>query len=202
MAISLDDALVKLHRVRRLLDHDQGRIARRNARRKVLGALRAVRMAVDANYPAIAKSCPLVDPVDSAAAKMTWREFEYRVIKHVTRAWDLQMARAFNEWISAQDGHPAKPIVFDIRAGTKSLLGQHCRDRIRLRPDLCDAVKWRTLLHELAHYKVHGHRRAFTLELCRMYKLWRTFFREQRAAARRSPADSAIGDAPKHASDV
>lgn len=53
--MTLDDALTTLLRARRLLDNEQGRIARRNARDAVKAALRTVVRALDAEYPVMRK---------------------------------------------------------------------------------------------------------------------------------------------------
>lgn len=53
--MTIDDALTTLLRARRTLDHEQGRIARRNARDAMKAALRTVVRVMDAEYPVIRK---------------------------------------------------------------------------------------------------------------------------------------------------
>ena len=50
--MTLDDAIDRLQKARKRLAAEQGRIARRNARAAVLTTMRALRSALDAEYPA------------------------------------------------------------------------------------------------------------------------------------------------------
>lgn len=118
------------------------------------------------------------DPVRFGAETLHWREFEYRVIarRDVSLVWDDGLADRFNRHFCERvAGCPPKPIVFDFRPDARSLLGQHCRDRIRIRADITDEAKWRVLLHELAHYRVGHHRRGFVRELALVYHTWIEF---------------------------
>lgn len=118
------------------------------------------------------------DPIRLRAEGLHWQEFEYRVItrRDVSLAWDDELAGRFNRhFCDRVAGCPPKPIVFDFRPGTRSTLGQHCHDRIRLRADIPDDVKWRVLMHELAHYRVGHHRRGFVRELALVYRTWIEF---------------------------
>jgi len=90
------------------------------------------------------------------------------------------LADKFNSfWCTKHDLKP-KPIRFDFRDGTTRLLGQHAEDRIRLHRKLDDSERWSVLLHEIAHYRVHHHRRAFVLELAEVYKAWKEFLQTNR----------------------
>jgi len=169
---SLASALARLART------DGRRIARRNARWLAFGALRSIRLAIDRVFPVIPKPARAAAP-DAKVAGKSWREVEYMMLKPGKRVWDRADAEAFNVYLGELDGHPAKPIRFDINPGNR-LWGQHTKDAIRLKPlpagaSWRDAQLWRTFLHELAHYRVHGHGRAFRVELLRVYKLWRAF---------------------------
>lgn len=118
------------------------------------------------------------DPIRFGAETLHWREFEQRVVaqRDVSLAWDDGLADGFNRYFCDRvAGCPPKPIVFDFRPGTRALLGVHCRDRIRLRADVPDDEKWRTLFHELAHYRVRHHRRTFVRELALVYRTWIAF---------------------------
>jgi hypothetical protein len=53
--MKVDDAIAKLLKARKRLKAEQGRIARRNARRAYLAAVRSVRQAVDDEYPVMRK---------------------------------------------------------------------------------------------------------------------------------------------------
>lgn len=128
----------------------------------------------------------LADPIRLRAEGLHWQEFEDRVItrRDVSLAWDDELAGRFNRhfcdrvarhFCDRVAGCPPKPIVFDFRPGTRSVLGYHCRDRIRLRADIPDDEKWRTLFHELAHYRVKHHRRGFVRELALVYRTWIEF---------------------------
>jgi uncharacterized protein DUF955 len=165
----------------------QGRIARRNARRRFFGALHSVRVAVDLEFPAVQKPGGKRDAIERAAAQMNWWCFEGLIIKHVKRKWDRDLARRFVSFVAARLGVEPKAIVFDLHG--RRLAGQHARDRIRLNPDQSDRERWRTLIHELAHYRQHGHRRAFVRELAFIYRLWREFLA---ADSGRNPVDPAV----------
>lgn len=51
-----DKAIKKLREASRRLDDPQGRVARRNARKAMLAALRGIRQAMDAEFPVIRKA--------------------------------------------------------------------------------------------------------------------------------------------------
>lgn len=180
----LDESLQRLMRDRRRLDDTQGRIARKNARRAFIGAMRSVRLMLDAEYPAIAKPVVPSDPITNAAATMRWREFEYRVITHVRLDWDLVLAEQFNQRCAAALGCSPKPIVID--SGIGRYMGLHDTNAIRLAAGMSREDKWRTLMHEIAHYPPHRpmHGRAFVRTLAHVYRLWREFRELGRVAAK------------------
>ena len=172
----LDAAISRLQRERRRLDAAQGRIARRNARRAVIGALRSVRAMLDAEYPAIVKPAIVRDAVTVAAESMHWRAFEYDIIAHIRIDWSLELAEAFNARCAQVFGLTPKPIrIVDLRGG---YLGLHGVSEIQLAPGMSRENKWRTLMHEIAHYRVAHHRRAFVQELATVYRLWKEFRQE------------------------
>ena len=150
----------------------------------MLGTLRAVRNALDADYPSINKPKKPVDPIEAATSRLMrsgrspcnvgFAPFTIR------RPWDKDEAERFNAWISENDGHPAKPIVFDMRdtGDRRRLVGQHCGDRIRVNPYSPSEKRWSILLHEIAHYRQSGHRSNFVRELVRVYYLWRTWVQQ------------------------
>lgn len=152
--------------------------------RDILRALHAAADRVEAEtFPKPPRPRPVppevsADPIRLRAEGLHWREFEYRGIApgDVSLAWGDELAARFNRHFCEQvAGCSPKPIVFDFRPDARSLLGQHCRDRIRLRADIPDHEKWRVLLHELAHYRVEHHRRAFVRELALVYRTWIAF---------------------------
>lgn len=169
--------LTAIKQALRRLEKAEGRIARRNARRATFGAMRSLRLAVDRDYPAIEKPSKPVDRVGSAVRSETWRFVEYRIVKPGRKAWDRAKAEGFNAWFAQREGLALKPLVFDIPDGAR-ILGQHATDRIRIKGIDTrwrgrDAELWRTFLHEVAHYRAHGHGAAFKAELVRVYRLWR-----------------------------
>ena len=66
--MTLDEAIKKLTQARKRLDAEQGRVARRNARQAFLAALRAVRGALDAEFPAHRKPRKVTMKMDRASA--------------------------------------------------------------------------------------------------------------------------------------
>jgi hypothetical protein len=123
-----------------------------------------------------------VDSIRRHAETLHWRAFEYTAIADgdVALAWEDGLAARFNRFFCERIvGCLPKPIVFDFRPGTRSRLGEHRHDRIRLRADIPDPGKWRVLIHELAHYRVKDHpRRAFVREMALAYQTWLEFLRE------------------------
>lgn len=70
-----------------------GRVARRNARAKVFGAIKSLENAVEAKFPLEPK--PLADDVLAKARRMTWRGFLVDVKSVMPEAWDIEKANAF-----------------------------------------------------------------------------------------------------------
>lgn len=66
--MTIDEAIKRLSKARKKLDAEQGRVARRNARQAVLAALRAVRGALDAEFPAYRKPKAITVKMDRASA--------------------------------------------------------------------------------------------------------------------------------------
>lgn len=112
------------------------------------------------------------DELGARARALTLDQFEDGFLHDFPAGWEQETAEAFNRWLSTLDGHPAKPVVFDIRKRC-SLLGEHTAERVWLKPGLSPLKTWQVFLHELAHYRVTGHRLRFALELVRVYGLWR-----------------------------
>jgi hypothetical protein len=170
---TVQEALNKIHLYVRKLDQNQGRIARRNSRRAVLGALRRLRTAIDRHYPPIRRAAAPRDRIEMAAGTMDWRKFDRSIIRHVKRRWDRGMAERFNRYAASRLGVAPKPLVFNLHS--VRILGQHTADQIRMNPGEAQENRWRTLLHEIAHYRVCSHRRAFVRELATVYRLWLQF---------------------------
>jgi len=178
--VDLRPVEVALRRVERA----EGRIARRNARRSVFARIAALRAAINAAYPPIAATKSDAQRTSALVAGKSWRQVEYGLVRVGRAKWDRQEAEAFNDWISHTDGHPAKPILFDIPDGSR-WLGLHGRDAIRIRPrELTDPRRdseyWRVVLHEIAHYRAGGHGSDFKRELMRVFGMWKAYRKGQR----------------------
>lgn len=192
--MGLDEAIRKLRRAACSLAEGQGRIARRNARRRVFGALRSFRNLVQSRYPAVSSDRPEEDAIDRAARKEHWKAFEYKVVKHVGRDWDPDFAQSFADHVTSTKGVRRREIaVVDLRG---RFLGRCNEAQIQLRGSLSGDEWWRTLIHELAHAieeKMPGnrssgtHRRRFVLAMAEVYRMWREFLRQGKAAADRGP---------------
>jgi hypothetical protein len=190
---AVEHAIARLAKTARTLEEPQGRIARRNARRRVFGALRAVRLAVDRAYPAVVVERPREHWLDAAARRMRWRDFEYRVIKHVRRDWDADLAQRFIDSVCAEKKVERRELFVERLRGK---VGQCGQVTIALHEDLHASEKWRTLIHELAHAiesTMPGgaaggtHRRRFVLAMAEVYRLWVGFIRPGRAGATTAP---------------
>lgn len=125
-----------------------------------------------------------IDRVDHFARTLSAHEFEYIAIKHISRRWNRALADQFNAFAAGRLNVRAKPIVFDLHS--RRWLGMNSPEAIRLNADQSDKSRWRTLLHEIAHYRVVGHRRRFVLELGLVYKLWKEFLQLRSEQQRRS----------------
>lgn len=178
--------LAPVRRQLKRLERAEGKIARRNARRAAFGALRSIRLQIERDYPSVVVSAPRMDRTERAARSWHWRKVEYTLVKPGRRRWDRDLASRFNEWFCQQEGFTVKPIRFDVPDGSR-FVGRHDLDAIRLkgidtRAKWRDAEFWRTFLHEVAHYKVHGHGAAFRSELLKVYRLWLEFCRSGAAS--------------------
>lgn len=188
--MKLKKALKNLDRAARTLTPDQGRIGRRNARRRVLGAMRTLRNVVESQYPAVKVARVPKDRLTDAADRMQWSQFEYRVIRHINLDWDTELADRFIEHVCAAKGVKRRELVVDEMRGR--LLGRCMPGRILLRDSLSAKSKWRTLMHELGHAidpLGWGHRRSFVRAMAEVYRMWIEFRRAGRAAAKRSEAE-------------
>lgn len=183
--MKIKGAVSKLQQAVKTLDGKQGRIARRNARRRVFGAMRALRNTVEAGYPAIKLVRAQEDIIEKAARVSTWQNFEHRVIKHVTLDWDVDIAQAFADHVTTVRGVKRREIVVEDMGGR--LVGMCHSDKIRLTAELHGTHWWRTLIHELAHAICPnaGHGRAFVKAMAEVYRMWKSFRRQMRTAASR-----------------
>ncbi len=183
--MKIKDAVSKLQQAVKTLDGNQGRIARRNARRRVFGAMLVLRNTVQAGYPVIQLVRTQEAAVEKAARVSTWRDFEHRVIKHVNLDWDADIAQAFADHVTTARGVKRREIIVEGMRG--SLLGMCHSDKIRLDSGLYGSHWWRTLIHELAHAICPnaGHGRAFVKAMAEVYRMWKGFRRQMRTAASR-----------------
>lgn len=176
----MSDQLAVIRQSLKRLEKAEGRIARRNARLALFGAIRALRNTVNRDYPAIERPAKRVPSVADRAIKSgTWRHVEYRIVRPGRRAWNRERAEAFNRWFAESIAVTPKPIAFDVPDGAR-FVGRHEPDVIRIagidtRTRGRDAELWRTLLHEIAHYRARGHGAQFRAELVRVYRAWRLF---------------------------
>lgn len=109
--------------------------------------------------------------------RMTWRRFEYAM--HIPRIpWSTERAQRFVDFYADNIGKPRKPIVFDLGTTGRgsSYLGMFREDRISLSLELDADERWRTLIHELAHYWAHHSQKKLFIEAMqlthRMFKDW------------------------------
>lgn len=194
--MKLEKALKDLERACKTLGPEQGRIARRNARRRVFGAMRAVRNAVEAEFPAVKQSRLPQDPITAAAQRMTWQQFEYDFIKHIGLDWDAEMAQEFIDHVcSAKKVKRRELEIADLGRNYHGYCHPGC---IEIHEELVPESKWRTMLHELGHaiedtipvrkgtLGVGSHRRRFVLAMGEVYRLWISWRKARRAAAKRT----------------
>ncbi len=180
--------LRELERALKALVPEQGRIARRiarrNARRRVFGAMRTLRNEVEAKYPAIKKVVVPKDPLQMAAERVTWREFEDKVIRRVQLDWDADLAQRFINYMAKSRDVSRRELSLSDMRGYAGICGEK---EIKIDDRMSAIGKWKTLLHEVAHTLPggHGHRRKFVLALAETYRGWREFLCSLRVAARK-----------------
>lgn len=189
MSDKIEKAMANLKRTLLRFDPKQGRIARRNARRKAAGAVRALRQAIESAYPPLPReTAPKKESrIDHAARTMNYREFEHRIIRNVELDWDVDVAQEFVSHVAVAKGKKERVLeVADLRG---TWVGYCYTDRIEVEDRLVSKDKWVVLMHECAHtiQEGHGHRRNFVMALAEVYRLWKSFRRERRAAAKRGP---------------
>ncbi len=108
---------------------------------------------------------------------MTWRQFEYTMFIPKI-GWDTSHAQRFANFYADSIGAVRKPIVFDLATSGRGshVLGMHREDRISLSLELEADERWRTLIHELAHYWARHEQRKLFLEALqlshRMFRQW------------------------------
>lgn len=76
-------------------------------------------------------------------------------------------------------GVESKPVVFDLAAKGRGsrYYGMHRADRISLSLELDTDERWRTLIHEVAHFRYrHDQKKLFLEEIQRVYAAFREFF--------------------------
>ena len=109
--------------------------------------------------------------------KLTWRKFEYTMYIPKRLAWSTAKAQQFADLCSDLHGIPRRPIVFDLATKGRGsrYLGMLTADRIRLSLELDTEERWRTLIHEIAHYKVNHHRAKFIEAMDITHELFRSW---------------------------
>jgi hypothetical protein len=156
--MTIDESIARLCGLRKRLDAGQGRGARSNARRAVLGALRSVRYALDAEYPILAKPHkPKARPSGPYRARLPFR-----------RAFDVRTARLFARLAGETFGLPVPKLEAHPVARKWASAHKH---NCFFRTDWPDYLKWLQLLHSF-----HQGRRDLG-EL--LVELWGRFWSEQ-----------------------
>lgn len=158
------EALRKLHRAAKTLDPSQARIARRNARRRVLGAMKSLRHAIDAEFPAIAKPAkpkPITLPREEKPRVETVRP---RLKLPLRRGWDqrevdlfIQVALEFFEIGQVRSIYKVRAHEWTTRivnpSGGWTCEDSACSDhQVLVQPTWGSALKWMHLIHGLAHW--------------------------------------------------
>ena len=176
----IDTSIRKLQKARKTLQESQGRVARRNARRKVLGILRSIRYCVDSQYPTVESGKPKKDLLQKDIETLTWREFERKRV-NIAVTWSPKAARAFNSWFCDEQGLEELPIKFtDEFAHETCGHSFHGDDAIWMfSGGGTPKDYWRALFHQLAHYRVENHpRRALVKEMAEVLESWKRYREE------------------------
>lgn len=154
----LDNALKKLRLARRKLDGGTSRIKRRNARRAFIGALRSVRLALDAEYPRLDKLKAAKAP--KAESKPADARLPFN------RAWDIDAARLFIRL--ATDSYSLS-VTIEAHEGVKPKSHIY-PGTIYFGPAWSSRQKWHQLIIWLVRHRGHTFETAFDL--------WRRFWSE------------------------
>ena len=189
--MKLNQTLAHIHRASARLSDRQGRVARRNARRKFLTALNAAKAAVDREYPLGRRPRP--DYIAQAASSLDWHCFQRDVVKNISRRWDKELAQEFVTFVSTRLLFDRKAVLLDLNSHCRWQYGRLAQPPARYQD--WDRDRWLSLLHELAHCRRSGHRRGFVRELAAIYRLWLEFLADYRrrnreeAAGQRRPGE-------------
>jgi len=178
-------ALDGLKRALETLHPDQRHIARRNARRRAFGELLKLKHIVQRDFPNVTpwpEGWP-AKPAKHPTAGKRWRYVEYEMLKP-RRSWDTAVAQWFvNAW-AAKIGQDPLTVTFNLlgggsigrfvlSAGQIQMRAYHPGTTAFARRRLA-ADYWRTLMHECAHYRGHGHGAEFVAELWEVYLFFRS----------------------------
>ncbi|MCI0463559.1 MAG: hypothetical protein L0Z62_42020 [Gemmataceae bacterium] len=134
----LEKAMRNLRKACKTLAPDQQRIARRNARRRVLGVLKALRNTIDREFPQIAKPKPPAPPKPPKPGKPPKLKLPFR------KPWNLDAARLFVEVVGAVHGVRELPRLFMAKK-LNGLFG----GRLFIDGAASDADNWKTVIEEM-----------------------------------------------------
>jgi hypothetical protein len=152
-------ALKKLRHAALNLKGDQGRIARRNARRKVLGALRSLRNALDAEFPQFQKAKVPPPPAEPRPREAKPKRLGERLVLPFQRGWIWKEVKLFVRMFDAHFGiQLGDPFQFEPNENAGDLMKLRncsaglCGPRLMyFGPDWSPGLCWKHLLHGLAH---------------------------------------------------
>ncbi|MCI0465218.1 MAG: hypothetical protein L0Z62_50490 [Gemmataceae bacterium] len=138
----LEKALRTVRKACKTLAPDQQRIARRNARRRVLGVLKALRNTIDREFPQIAKPKPPAPPKPPKApkpGKPPKLKLPFR------KPWNLDAARLFVEVVGA---------VYEVRELPRLFMAKKLNGLfggwLFIDGAASDADNWKTVIEEMA----------------------------------------------------
>ena len=134
-------ALKYLRQVAMRLQRDQDHIARRNARRKVLEAMKRVRLALNEEFPQIAKPKRKPAPRPEKPAKLK--------LPYLKR-FKIKEANLFVEVVSAYCGGQLLPKVFFSKRWNGGPFAHSGYHAIYVNADHTATNNWLTLIHTLA----------------------------------------------------
>lgn len=111
---------------------------------------------------------------------LTWRKFEFTMRIPARLSWSTARAQEFVDLYAAHIGTESKPIVFDLATKGRGsrYYGMHRKDRISLSLELDSDERWRTLVHEVAHFRYrHSQKKLFLLEIQYVYEVFQQWLR-------------------------
>lgn len=176
------DANRMLGRLRKALcelERDQGRVARRNARVGIAGAIRSLKMQMDRDWPLPAKAPPPSSfTLEAKAERLTLRGMQQEVLDLLPPRWDQTEAQLFLAAALEGTGRHPRPIILTsglrgsgpLISETEIMIDRH---RITTDPKRHEQYLWLRLIKATMNLSITSmvKERGLVREMVRLYRI-------------------------------